>query len=204
MAIGLMAITAAHRIMSLHRRCCLQSHRKKNAVTIAPPSAHQNCPDTTRSASHETKTAISATLSHRATRGESPAGDSPSDCGVSSLTSVLLPGSIGLGHRCSFRLIWGWECQGAGVVAVAGRPWRDRRVWSGVSGRRGVRGSATLGQPHMRARGGGVRTLVRRSVRCLQSSVAVRRDGRVAHRRKRGRSCVRDARTAAPPRRARL
>ena len=83
--------------------------------------------------------------------------------------------------------IWGWSCQGAGVSApvLVGR--LERLVWSGVSGRRGVRVGATLGQPHMRDRGG-LRTLVCRSVRCLKSS----RPGGRAHKRKRGRSCVRE------------
>src|SRR3954453_10850723 len=75
-------------------------------------------------------------------------------------------------------------------------------MWSGVSGRRGVRDCATLGLPHMRDRGG-LRTLVRRSVRSLQSSGATR--ARVGDSQAKARTFgVRDARTAAPPRRARL
>jgi hypothetical protein len=58
--------------------------------------------------------------------------------------------------RYSFRLIWGWECQGR--RGGRGRGAAGERGWgSGVSGRRGVRGSATLGQPHIRARRGGGR-----------------------------------------------
>jgi hypothetical protein len=115
---------------------------------------------------------------------------------------VRLQASGGAASRAFvFASYGGGSVKGVGVVAVAGRPWRGVCV-CGVSGRRGVRGSATLCQPHIRARGGGVRTLVCRGVR---SSVIERpvRGGRLAHRRKRGRSCVRDARTAAPPRRAR-
>ena len=62
-------------------------------------------------------------------------------------------GLLELGGRFCFRLIWGWSCQGAGVgvPVLVGR--LERLVWSGVSGRRGVRVGATLGQPHMRDRG---------------------------------------------------
>ena len=78
----------------------------------------------------------------------------------------------------------GWGCQGRRVCASGSCGRRGAGVVWRV-GRRGVRVGATLGQPHMRDRCG-LRTLVRRSVRCLQSSgrseAGTRYPGRVRQR----------------------
>jgi hypothetical protein len=98
---------------------------------------------------------ISVRTARRTTRSRRP---SRSPRGRSWMSTAVASARLGRPCRSArgpryaagFASYGGGSVKGAWVVAVAGRPWREA-CGSGVSGRRGVRGSATLGQPHIRA-----------------------------------------------------
>jgi hypothetical protein len=101
--------------------------------------------------------------------------------------------------RFRFRLIWGWGCQAR--RSECARTWRALTGGCGLACRGGAGCGSARRLVSLICETAGVSgpRFVAASAVCNRAAPP----GWLAHRRKRGRSCVRGARTAAPPRRAR-